>query len=105
MGRLPALCAQASELGYHIVGIQESTAADASFQNQQFFRFVTGLCPRRNKRVELWVTRSALVGNKCIARTDVTLIAQGEGFGLFRIHADALRIDVAVGHAPHSDRP
>ena len=41
----------------------------------------------------------------CIALTDVTLIAQGEGFGLFRIHADALRIDVAVGHAPHSDRP
>ena len=42
---------------------------------------------------------------KCIASTNVTLIAKGKGFGLFRIHADALRIDVAVGHAPHSDHP
>ena len=63
------------------------------------------LAERNGSNYRSLVLPSALVGKKYIVRTDVTLIAQRERFGFFRIHADALRIDVAVGHAPHSDRP
>ena len=109
-GRIDFIAEQAHPLGFHIVGVQESTAKPSRFRSGALLRLVAGACPRRNRRVELWINMELpFVSNAGdehrLSSDDATLITEGHGFALFRLSATFCKYDVLVGHSPHVGRP
>ena len=88
-GRVCFIAEQEAHNGYLVIGIQESTSYPSRILTDVFIRLVAGGCPRRSRRIELWLNldkpRTWIAKRpRYFTADDAITIGEGHGFATSR---------------------